>query len=53
MIVAQSYSELSQTRAMNLREIRQQFYSLTISTKTPLLMLNYAQKMPLIIYDTK
>ena len=53
MIVAQSYSELSQTTAMNLsRNQSTIFYSLTISTKARLQMLNYPQKAPLIICNT-
>ena len=42
IIVVQSYSEPSQTTAI----------SLTISTKAPLQMLNYAWKTPLVIHNT-
>ena len=42
IIVVLSYSELSQATA----------FSLTISTKAPLQMLNHAQKTPLVIHNT-
>ena len=50
-----SYSELSQTTDMNPsknQSISQWFYPSTIFAKASSQMLNYAQKTPLILYNT-
>ena len=48
----ESYLELSQTTDMNLLRISQWFYRSIIFVKTPMQMLNYAQKTSLILYNT-